>query len=45
MTKGLTNDQMSPQGRDKVIELYTGYKLTDENATKIIIKLTGYVDS
>jgi hypothetical protein len=45
MTKGLTNDQMSPPGRDKIIELYTGYKLTDENATKIIIKLTGYVDS
>lgn len=42
-TKGLTNDTMSEADADAVIEKYTELPLTEENLTKIIIKLTGYV--
>jgi hypothetical protein len=42
-TKGLTNDTMSEADADKVIEQYAEFPLTEENLTKIIIKLTGYV--
>lgn len=42
-TKGLTNDTMTEEDADKVIEQYAGFPLTEENLTKIIIKLTGYV--
>lgn len=42
-TKGLTNDTMSEEEADAVIEKYTELALTEENLTKIIIKLTGYV--
>ena len=42
-TKGLTNDTMSEAEADKVIEQYTGFALTEENLTRIIIKLTGFV--
>lgn len=42
-TKGLTNDKMSEEEADAVIEKYTGLKLEESNLTKIIISLTGYV--
>ena len=42
-TKGLTNDTMSESEADSVIEVYTQLSLTEENLTKIIIALTGYV--
>lgn len=42
-TKGLTNDTMSEEEADKVVEQYTGFPLVEENLTKVIIKLTGYV--
>ena len=42
-TKGLTNDSMSEKEADSVIEKYTGHILAEENLTKIIISLTGYV--
>lgn len=41
-TKGLTNESMSQAEVDNAIEAYTGLELTEENLTKIIIKLTGY---
>lgn len=42
-TKGLTNESMSEAEADSVIEVYTQLSLTEENLTKIIIALTGYV--
>lgn len=42
-TKGLTNESMTRAEADRVIEQYTELSLTEENLTKIIIKLTGYV--
>lgn len=42
-TKGLTNETMSEADADNVIEVYTQLSLTEENLTKIIIALTGYV--
>lgn len=41
-TKGLTTESMSEADADKAIEQYTGLTLTEENLTKIIIKLTSY---
>ena len=42
-TKGLTNDSMSEEEADAVIEKYTGLTLSEEHLTKVIISLTGYV--
>ena len=42
-TKGLTNETMTEEEADNVIEKYTGLKLEEANLTKIIISLTGYV--
>lgn len=42
-TKGLTNATVSEADADKFIETYTGLPLVEENLTKIIIALTGYV--
>jgi len=41
-TKGLTNESMSEEDADEVIEKYTGFILKEENLTKIIISLTGF---
>jgi hypothetical protein len=42
-TKGLTTEAMSEAEADEVIEKYTGHTLVEENLTKVIIALTGYV--
>jgi len=42
-TKGLTNETMTEEEADNVIEKYTGLKLEEINLTKIIVSLTGYV--
>ena len=42
-TKGLTNDSMTEEEADAVIEKYTGLTLSEEHLTKVIISLTGYV--
>ncbi len=42
MTKGLTNEIMLDSEADEAIEKFAGLPLTEENLTKIIIKLTGY---
>ena len=42
-TKGLTSEDQDEAAADAVIESYTGLSLTEENLTKIIIALTGYV--
>lgn len=42
-TKGLTSEEMPEVEADTVIEQYAGLPLKEENLTKIIIKLTGYV--
>lgn len=42
-TKGLTTEAMSETEADAVIEKYTGHTLVEENLTKVIIALTGYV--
>jgi hypothetical protein len=42
-TKGLTSESMTEEEADAVIEKYTGLSLTEENLTKVIISLTGYV--
>lgn len=44
-TKGLTTDAMSEAEADSVIEVYTQLSLTEQNLTKIIIALTGYVSN
>lgn len=41
-TKGLITAEMSEADGDKAIETYTGYQLTEENWTKVIVKLTNY---
>lgn len=41
-TKGLVAPGIADNLADKVIEEYTGKKLTEENLTKIIIALTGF---
>ena len=43
LTKGLTNDQMKDEEADKTIEAFTSLSLTEENYTKVIIALTGFV--
>lgn len=43
-TKGLTDDTMTEEAADAVIEKYTEFKLEEINLTKIIIKLTGFVN-
>jgi len=42
-TKGLTKEGMTDAEADAVIEKYAGHALKEENLTKIIIALTGYV--
>lgn len=42
-TKGLTTEAMSEEEADAVIEAYTGLTLSEENLTKVIIALTGFV--
>jgi hypothetical protein len=41
-TKGLTDDKMSVAEATAVVEKFAGMPLTEENYTKVIIKLTGY---
>jgi hypothetical protein len=41
-TKGLTEDGMNEKMADDTIEQFAGLSLTEENLTKIIIKLTSY---
>lgn len=45
VTKGLTTEAMPEAEADAAIEAYTKLTLNDENFTKIIIALTGYVKS
>lgn len=41
-TKGLTHETMTQEDSDRAIEAFAELSLTEENMTKIIIKLTGF---
>lgn len=43
-TKGVTKGAETPKEEDEVIEVFAGLKLTEDNFTKIIVKLTGYTE-